>query len=177
MHSIFSINYSNAPPPSLPVLYLSYPNVLFLKAAYSFLSYRDVTLKLYHSLELEKLYISLLSGYHSRYIQWWDSSYVSLTATCQGICFVHPVPMSTSHPRTSIGTKAATIQGKTSSEHKSSDLSGKIMYRLLILRYVDESYPYCWFVSLRLVTWLSIQLKQPEALFKDLYSSRSEKTS
>ena len=85
--------------------------------------------------------------------------------------------MSTSHPRTSIGTKAATIQGKTSSEHKSNDLSGKIMYRLLILRYVDESYPYCWFVSLRLVTWLSILLKQPEALFKDLYSSRSEKTS
>ena len=78
---------------------------------------------------------------------------------------------------TQIGTKAATIQGKTSSEHKSNDLSGKIMYRLLILRYVDESYPYCWFVSLRLVTWLSIQLKQPEALFKDLYSSRSEKTS
>ena len=76
-----------------------------------------------------------------------DNSYVSLTATCQGICFVHPVPMSTSHPRTSIGTKAATIQSKTSSEHKSNDLSGKIMYRLLILRYVDESYPYCWFVS------------------------------
>ncbi|XP_066017783.1 uncharacterized protein [Pocillopora verrucosa] len=45
------------------------------------------------------------------------------TATCQGICFLHPVPTSTSPPRTSAGTKAVTTQGKTSSEHKSNALS------------------------------------------------------
>ena len=55
-----------------------------------------------------------------------DSSYVSLTAACQGICFVHPVPASTSPPKTSAGIKGVTTQGKTSSEHKSNALSGKI---------------------------------------------------
>ena len=52
--------------------------------------------------------------------------YVSLTATCQGTCFVHPVPTSTIPPKTSAGTKAVTTQGKTSSEHKSNTLSGKV---------------------------------------------------
>ena len=68
-----------------------------------------------------------------------DSSYVSLIATCRGICFIHPVPTSTSPPKTSggtkavttqgetsSGTKAVTTQGKTSSEHKSNTLSGKV---------------------------------------------------
>ena len=67
---------------------------------------------------------------------------VSLTATCQGICFVHPVPTSTSPPRTSTWTKAVTTRGKTSPEHKSYALSCKILDRVLILRYVDKQYPY-----------------------------------
>ena len=60
---------------------------------------------------------------------------VSLTATCQGICFVHPVPTSTSPPRTSTGTKTVTTQGKTSPEHKSNALSCKISDRVLILSF------------------------------------------
>ena len=72
-----------------------------------------------------------------------ESSYVSLRDTCQGICFVHPVLISTSPPKTSTGTKAVTTQGKTSSQYKSDALSYKIFDRLLILRYVDEQYPYC----------------------------------
>ena len=84
---------------------------------------------------------------------------VSLTATCQGICFVHPVPTSTSPPRTSTGTKTITTRGKTSLEHNSNALSCKILDRVLILGYADKQYPYCVrLLVLRLATWFSIQL-------------------
>ena len=84
---------------------------------------------------------------------------VSLTATCQGICFVHPVPTSTSPPRTSTWTKAVTTRGKTSPEHKSYALSCKILDRVLILRYVDKQYPYgVRLLVLKLATLFSSQL-------------------
>ena len=46
--------------------------------------------------------------------------YVPLTDNCQGDCFVHPVPQSTSPP----GTKAFTTKVRTSKEQGITDVSG-----------------------------------------------------
>ena len=61
-----------------------------------------------------------------------QSSYVSRTDTCQGICFHHPVLTSTSPTGTSTGTKMITTQGKTSTEQDITAVPGKIIDRLLI---------------------------------------------
>ena len=46
--------------------------------------------------------------------------HVPLTDNCQGDCFVHPVPQSTSPP----GTKAFTTKVRTSTEQDIIDVSG-----------------------------------------------------
>ena len=109
-----------------------------------------------------------------------DSSYVSLTATCQGICFVHPVPTSTSPPKTSAGTKAVTTQGKTSSEHKSNTLSGKITINHVsivdfkICRRVISIF--CSFVSLKIGHLVKYSVISATSTFKDMYVDVSRKT-
>ena len=122
-----------------------------------------------------------------------DSSYVSLTATCQGICFVHPVPTSTSPPKTSAGTravttqgktssgtKAVTTQGKTSSEHKSSALSGKItidhvsIVDFKICRRAISIL--CSFASLKIGHLVKYSVISARSTFKDMYVDASRKT-
>ena len=46
--------------------------------------------------------------------------HVPLTDNCQGGCFVHPVPQSTSLP----GTKAFTTKVRTTTEQDITDVSG-----------------------------------------------------
>ena len=109
-----------------------------------------------------------------------DSSYVSLTATCQGICFVHPVPTSTSPPKTSAGTKAVTTQGKTSSEHKSNTLSGKVtidhvsIVDFKICRRAISIL--CSFVSLKIGHLVKYSVISARSTFKDMYVDASRKT-
>ena len=106
-----------------------------------------------------------------------DSSYVSLTATCQGICFVHPVPTSASSPRTSAGTKAVTTQGKTLSEHKSNALSGKITIDHVSI--VDFKicrraiFILCSFVSLKIGHLVKYSVISARSTFKDMYVNAS----
>ena len=121
-----------------------------------------------------------------------DSSYVSLTAICRGICFVHPVPTSTSPPKTSAGTravttqgktssgtKAVTTQGKTSSEHKSSALSGKItidhvsIVDFKICRRAISIL--CSFVSLKIGHLVKYSVISTRSTFKDMYVDASRK--
>ena len=108
-----------------------------------------------------------------------DSSYVSLTATCQGICFVHPVPTSTSPPKTSAGTKAVTTQGKTSSEHKSNTLSGKVtidhvsIVDFKICRRAISIL--CSFVSLKIGHLVKYSVISARGTFKDMYVDASRK--
>ena len=109
-----------------------------------------------------------------------DSSYVSLTATCQGICFLHPVPTSTSPPRTSAGTKAVTTQGKTSSEHKSNALSGKItidhvsIVDFKICRRAISIL--CSFASLKIGHLVKYSVISARSTFQDMYIDVSRKT-
>ena len=109
-----------------------------------------------------------------------DSSYVSLTATCQGICFVHPVPTSTSPPKTLAGTKAVTTQGKTSSEHKSNTLSGKVTINHVsivdfkICRRVISIL--CSFASLKIGHLIKYSVISARSTFKDMYVDVSRKT-
>ena len=108
-----------------------------------------------------------------------DSSYVSLTAICRGICFVHPVPTSTSPPKTSAGTKAVTTQGKTSSEHKSNALSGKItidhvsIVDFKICRRAISIL--CSFVSLKIGHLVKYSVISTRSTFKDMYVDASRK--
>ena len=122
-----------------------------------------------------------------------DSSYVSLTAICRGICFVHPVPTSTSPPKTSAGTravttqgktssgtKAVTTQGKTSSEHKSSALSGKItidhvsIVDFKICRRAISIL--CSFASLKIGHLVKYSVISARSTFQDMYIDVSRKT-
>ena len=117
-----------------------------------------------------------------------DSSYVSLTATCQGTCFVHPVPTSTIPPKTSstippktsAGTKAVTTQGKTSSEHKSNTLSGKVtidhvsIVDFKICRQVISIL--CSFASLKIGHLVKYSVISARSTFKDMYVDASRKT-
>ena len=64
-----------------------------------------------------------------------DSNYVSWTATCRGICFVHPALNTTRPTETSTGTNAVTTQSRTSTEQDVTAVSGKIINRLLIWGY------------------------------------------
>ena len=108
-----------------------------------------------------------------------DSSYVSLTAACQGICFVHSVPASTSPPKTSAGIKAVTTQGKTSSEHKSNALSGKItidhvsIVDFKICRRAISIL--CSFASLKIVHLVKYSVISARSTFKDMYVDASRK--
>ena len=109
-----------------------------------------------------------------------DSSYVSLTATCQGTCFVHPVPTSTIPPKTSAGTKAVTTQGKTSSEHKSNTLSGKVtidhvsIVDFKICRRAISIL--CSFASLKIGHLVKYSVISARSTFKDMYIDVSRKT-
>ena len=109
-----------------------------------------------------------------------DSSYVSLTAACQGICFVHPVPPSTSPPKTSAGIKGVTTQGKTSSEHKSNALSGKItidhvsIVDFKICRRAISIL--CSFASLKIGHLVKYSVISARSTFKDMYVDVSRKT-
>ena len=109
-----------------------------------------------------------------------DSSYVSLTAACQGICFVHPVPASTSPPKTSAGIKAVTTQGKTSSEHKSNALSGKItidhvsIVDFKICRRAISIL--CSFASLKIGHLVKYSVISARSTFQDMYIDVSRKT-
>ena len=109
-----------------------------------------------------------------------DSSYVSLTAACQGICFVHSVPASTSPPKTSAGIKAVTTQGKTSSEHKSNALSGKItidhvsIVDFKICRRAISIL--CSFASLKIGHLVKYSVISARSTFKDMYVDASRKT-
>ena len=106
-----------------------------------------------------------------------DSSYVSLTATCQGICFVHPVPTSTSPPKTSAGTKAVTTRGKTSSEHKSNTLSGKITINHVSIVdfkiYRRAISILCSFASLKIGHLVKYSVISARSTFKDMYVNAS----
>ena len=109
-----------------------------------------------------------------------DSSNVSLTDTCRGICFVHPVPTSTSPPKTSAGTKALTTQSKTSSENKSNTLSGKITINHVSI--VDFKICrraisiLCSFVSLKIGHLVKYSVISARSTFKDMYVDVSRKT-
>ena len=80
------------------------------------------------------------------------SRYITLTATCKGICFAHPVPTSTSFRGTSTGTKAVTTQGKTSTQQDITAVSRKIIDRSIessdLLRFCFDCCCFCCFVYL-----------------------------
>ena len=108
-----------------------------------------------------------------------DSSYVSSTATCQGICFVHPVPTSTSPPKTSAGTKAVTTQGKTIAI-ASNTLSGKVTINHVsivdfkICRRVISIL--CSFASLKIGHLIKYSVISDRSTPKDMYVDVSRKT-